>query len=59
MGRGDNRRTQKVKQRKGWRRKKRRLAAKIEAGKAGRTGAKKKAAPAGSTVRRTAAEPRA
>jgi len=53
MGNGDNRSTRKVRQRKSWRRKKLRDAAKKAAGIAEKAGgAKKKAAPAGSTVRR-------
>ena len=56
MGRGDNRRSLKVKQRKAWRRKKERLNKAIEEAKAGKKagGARR---PAGTTtVRRSAAD---
>ena len=62
MGNGDNRSSRKVRQRKSWRRKKRRDAAKIATGIADKaSGGSKKKAPAGSTVRRAtaAAETRA
>jgi hypothetical protein len=42
MGRGDNRRSPLHRRRKAWRRKKRRLNAKIEAGKAAKGGTPKK-----------------
>ena len=59
MGRGDNRRTLKIRQRKQWRRKKARLAKRIEEGKAGKKagGARTAAAaPAGSTTIRRPGE---
>jgi hypothetical protein len=49
MGRGDSRKTPKVRQRKAWRKAKARLAAKI-AGAGKRPSAPKAARPAGSTV---------
>ena len=49
MGRGDSRKTPKVRQRKAWRKAKARLAAKI-AGVGKKTAAPKVAKPAGSTV---------
>jgi hypothetical protein len=49
MGRGDNRKTPKVRQRKAWRKSKARLAAKI-GGAAAKLAASKIAKPAGSTV---------
>ncbi len=45
MGRGDNRKTTKVRQRRAWRKAKSRLAAKIAGGSAAKTGAPKKASP--------------
>jgi hypothetical protein len=48
MGRGDNRKTQKTRQRRAWRRKKLRLRAKIEGGN--KSPASKVARPAGTTV---------
>jgi hypothetical protein len=58
MGKSDNRKSLKMRQRKAWRRKKLRLKKKIEASKGG-TGAgrvKKPATPVGAAVRRTTAE---
>ncbi len=49
MGRGDSRKTPKVRQRKAWRKAKARLAAKI-AGGAKKSATPKAAKPAGSTV---------
>ncbi len=49
MGRGDNRKTPKVRQRKAWRKSKVRLAAKI-GGAAEKLAASKIAKPAGTTV---------
>jgi hypothetical protein len=49
MGRGDSRKTPKVRQRKAWRKAKARLAAKI-AGAGKKVAAPKVARPAGSTV---------
>lgn len=53
MGRGDNRLTVKVRQRKAWRRKKARMIAKIEEGKAGKKagGARREAATTTTTRR--------
>jgi hypothetical protein len=49
MGRGDSRKTQKVRQRRAWRKKKARLAAKI-AGGSKKPAAPKTSRPAGTTV---------
>jgi hypothetical protein len=48
MGRGDSRKTAKVRQRRAWRKKKARLTAKIAGGK--KPAAPKSARPAGTTV---------
>lgn len=55
MGRGDNRLTIKVRQRKAWRRKKARMNAKIEEGKAGKKagGARRPAAREAATTTTT------
>jgi hypothetical protein len=60
MGKSDNRRSLKMRQRKAWRRKKLRMRKKIDEAKTAKTGggarAKKPSAPVGSAVRRGAAE---
>jgi hypothetical protein len=57
MGRGDNRRSPKVRQRKAWRKAKSRLAAKIQGTAAGaKAGAPKKASPSTIVKKKAKAE---
>jgi hypothetical protein len=55
MGRGDSRRTPKVRQRRAWRKAKARLAAKINGG-AAKTSAPKKASPSTIVKKKTKAD---